>query len=229
VGKLYVHWKDVPKDAWRWPNFSPEEIASNVFKDGKKVKGPIMIDERALDMLQELRQILNKPFIINSAYRDPEYNKAIGGAKSSQHMLGTAFDISMSNHNPAEFEEAAIKVGFRGIGHYPGSNFMHIDARHSGNTVRWYGTGSNAKWFPKETKSNFSGNEPKKETVIDVIQKPAVLAPIGVAGGTILTAAVPASQGSGPFQWGLGIALVVLVLAGCIFLYKKFNVSNREI
>lgn len=233
MNSFYKSWKDVPAAEWskRWPNFSPEEIASNVFlADGKtKVKGPILINERALDMLQALREKLGKPFIINSAYRDPEYNRKIGGAKSSQHMQGMAFDISMANHNPTEFEAAAIKIGFKGIGHYPASNFMHIDARQAPQAVRWQGTGANAKWFPKSTQTTFSGDEPKPQTVLDIIRKPEVLAPVGVAAGTVVTAVTPLTQGDGPFQWALAAGFFFIVIAAGIFLFKKFGRSSREI
>jgi hypothetical protein len=42
-------------------------------------------------------------------------------------MQATAFDIAMSNHDPAAFEAAARAVGFLGFGYYPRSGFMHID------------------------------------------------------------------------------------------------------
>lgn len=42
-------------------------------------------------------------------------------------MDGTAFDIVMVNHDPAEFEAAAREAGFAGFGFYPRSGFMHID------------------------------------------------------------------------------------------------------
>lgn len=42
-------------------------------------------------------------------------------------MQGTAFDIAMSNHDPATFAAAARAVGFLGFGTYPRSGFMHID------------------------------------------------------------------------------------------------------
>ena len=51
----------------------------------------------------------------------------MGGAPASKHMLGTAFDIAMSNHDPVAFEAAARDVGFLGFGYYPRSGFMHID------------------------------------------------------------------------------------------------------
>lgn len=46
------------------------------------------------NILQPLRNAYGKPIIVNSGYRSPELNKAIGGAKNSQHMRGQAADIT---------------------------------------------------------------------------------------------------------------------------------------
>ena len=116
----YVDWQDVPDKLWRWPNFSPEEIACR--GDGK-----IRINEPALDKLQALRDKLEVPLIVHSAYRSPDYNRRVGGAKQSMHLQGAAFDISMANHDPESFEAAARAVGFSGFGFYPRQNFMHVD------------------------------------------------------------------------------------------------------
>nr|WP_319800497.1 D-Ala-D-Ala carboxypeptidase family metallohydrolase [Pararhodobacter zhoushanensis] len=70
---------------------------------------------------------LGKPLIVRSGYRSPSHNRAVGGAPASKHMLGTAFDIAMANHDPVTFEAAARAVGFLGFGTYPRSGFMHID------------------------------------------------------------------------------------------------------
>jgi len=116
----YAHYRDVPDSAWRWPSFSPAEIAS-------RREGAIRINTEALDKLQSLRNRLGKPLIVRSAYRSPAHNRAVGGAPASKHMQGTAFDIAMSNHDPVAFEAAARAVGFLGFGYYPRSGFMHID------------------------------------------------------------------------------------------------------
>lgn len=116
----YAYWRDVPETAWHWPSFSPAEIAC-------RGSGAIKINTEAMDTLQRLRNRLAKPLIVLSAYRSPEHNRAVGGAPASKHMLGTAFDIAMSNHDPVAFEEAARAVGFLGFGYYPRSGFMHID------------------------------------------------------------------------------------------------------
>ena len=118
--RTYRHFRDVPEREWRWPNFSPAEIAC-------RGSGQLKLVPEALDKLQALRDRLGKPLIVRSGYRSPEHNKAVGGAKASKHMEGTAFDISMSNHDPATFEAAARAVGFLGFGYYPRSGFMHID------------------------------------------------------------------------------------------------------
>ena len=44
-------------------------------------------------ILQPLRDKLGKPIIINSGYRNPEYNASVGGVKNSQHLTGCAADI----------------------------------------------------------------------------------------------------------------------------------------
>ena len=113
-------WRDVPEKAWRWPSFSPAEIAC-------RGTGSIKINTEAMDKLQDLRDRLGKPLIVRSAYRSPEHNRAVGGAPASKHMQATAFDIAMSNHDPAAFEAAARAVGFLGFGYYLRSGFMHID------------------------------------------------------------------------------------------------------
>ena len=117
---FYDHWRDVPEKAWRWPNFSPAEIAC-------RGTGKLLINEPALDKLQALRNRLGKPLIVRSAYRSPEHNRAVGGATRSKHMDGAAFDIAMANHDPVAFELAAREVGFLGFGYYRRSGFIHID------------------------------------------------------------------------------------------------------
>ncbi|MEI4234740.1 YcbK family protein [Roseovarius sp. D22-M7] len=118
--QTYRHFREVPERLWRWPDFSPAEIAC-------RGTGELKLHPEALDTLQALRDRLGKPLIVNSAYRSPGHNRAVGGATRSKHMEGTAFDISMANHDPETFAVAAREVGFLGFGTYPRSNFMHVD------------------------------------------------------------------------------------------------------
>ncbi|WP_188484482.1 D-Ala-D-Ala carboxypeptidase family metallohydrolase, partial [Marivita lacus] len=116
----YAHFRDVSESVWRWPSFSPAEIAC-------RGTGSIRINAEAMDKLQALRDRLGKPLIVRSGYRSPSHNRAVGGATRSKHLDGAAFDIAMANHDPVAFEAAARAVGFLGFGTYPRSGFMHID------------------------------------------------------------------------------------------------------
>lgn len=44
-------------------------------------------------VLDPLREAIGTPITITSGYRSPEVNRAIGGSKTSQHMLGEAVDF----------------------------------------------------------------------------------------------------------------------------------------
>lgn len=109
----------VPKEVWRWPNFTPIEIAS-------KGNGSILIDFDAMDKLQLARTIAGKPFHIHSAYRDDLYNALIGGAPRSYHVEGRAFDIGISNFRKEELLVILKQAGFTGFGiNY--KTFVHAD------------------------------------------------------------------------------------------------------
>jgi uncharacterized protein YcbK (DUF882 family) len=125
---IYASAEEFPWEEDRWPNFSPHELDC-------KGTGWIAIDPVALDLLQEMRTIIGKPFYVVSAYRSPSHNRYVGGAKHSFHKDGVAFDISMGNHDPHEFKRVAEQVGMDGIGTYPRSNFIHVDNR--GYRARW--------------------------------------------------------------------------------------------
>lgn len=49
--------------------------------------------------LNYVREKLGKPIVINSAFRSPEVNKQVGGAKRSLHMQGRAADIRCSTED----------------------------------------------------------------------------------------------------------------------------------
>jgi len=51
-------------------------------------------------VLEPLRDILGVPIYVNSGYRCPALNAAIGSNPSSQHMLGQAADIDVIQFTP---------------------------------------------------------------------------------------------------------------------------------
>jgi zinc D-Ala-D-Ala carboxypeptidase len=207
----YASWRDVPERAWRWPNFSPEEIAC-------RGTGRVKIVPDALDKLQALRTRLGKPLTIVSAYRSPEHNARVGGATRSKHMDGTAFDISMANHDPETFIAAARAVGFLGIGTYPRSNFVHVDI----GPARVWG-----QPFPaREATPGFAVELPRPPETVR--EDPDAKAAVGVIGGggvlAVLDYAAPAGGLLGqlaPVAQTLAVAAVVLF--GALILWRHIK------
>lgn len=118
-------------------NFSLSEFNS---KDGADMppevfKNVVLVAKN----LQVLRDFIGQPITVNSGYRSPAHNKSVGGAKSSQHLLGKAADIVVKGHKPdvvTEIIMELIKEGRMsqgGIGVY--NTFTHYDIR--GTAARW--------------------------------------------------------------------------------------------
>lgn len=51
------------------------------------------LNQLITNILDPLRESWGNPIIVSSGYRCQELNKAVGGAKTSQHTLGQAADI----------------------------------------------------------------------------------------------------------------------------------------
>lgn len=52
------------------------------------------LDALMWNVLDPIRRMWGKPIIVNSGYRCPKLNAAIGGSATSQHMKGEAADIT---------------------------------------------------------------------------------------------------------------------------------------
>lgn len=118
-------------------NFNKREFNS---KDGARMPLDVFFNIIELaENLQIIRDTLNSPLHINSAYRSPEHNKRVGGSPNSQHLLGKASDITSRDYTPTQLyaiiegliEDGRIKQG--GLGLYNG--FVHYDIR--GTKARW--------------------------------------------------------------------------------------------
>lgn len=48
-------------------------------------------------VLEPARKFIGLPIKVNSGYRSEAVNKAVGGAKNSQHMVGEAADITLGS------------------------------------------------------------------------------------------------------------------------------------
>ena len=196
--RVLSHFSELDTRAWRWPNFSPAEIAC-------RDTGKLLVNEPALDKLQALRDQLGKPLIIRSAYRSPEHNRAVGGAPRSKHMEGTAFDIAMSNHDPVVFEAAAREVGFLGFGFYPRSGFMHVDL---GPARQW------GERFPRRSMPFAAETPPARE----VLAESRTMKGSGAAGIEVVQGVLTEAQGAVlplvPYLDSLRWLFIAFALAG---------------
>lgn len=68
------------------PSFKVREFAC-------KGSDVVLLDDELVVLLQCIREHFGKPVYITSGYRTAAHNAAVGGSKSSQHLLGRAADF----------------------------------------------------------------------------------------------------------------------------------------
>lgn len=110
-------------------------ITSTEVRDSVKA----LVDE----VLQPLRDAWGNPLAINSGYRCPEVNKAVGGAPTSQHTKGEAADVcpfGRNGHGDIETvrqlaqKAAELDLPFDQMILYP--SFVHFSHRLKGEQRR---------------------------------------------------------------------------------------------
>lgn len=106
------------------PNFTLRELLTKNQRDTyTQIALPILYE------LQIIRNAWGSGVGINSSYRNPSYNKAVGGASRSQHLLSTALDIYPINRDIQGFKsliKTVKKSGGVGLNY---RTFVHIDCR----------------------------------------------------------------------------------------------------
>lgn len=105
--------------------------------------GKSNINMRLIYMLQKIRDEWGESISVTSGLRCRNHNTRIGGSPKSQHIEGTAADITTPG-NIQTFYNFIVKMykdgkipelGFILI--YPGRNFLHVDVRKpTSNTVK---------------------------------------------------------------------------------------------
>ena len=106
------------------PYFSEDELRC-------KGTDECSMNDSFMEKLINIRSELDRPMIINSGYRHPAHNSAIGGVKDSPHVFGRAVDIAAIGEVAYEIVRLAIKNGMTGIGGAQRGahdrRFIHLD------------------------------------------------------------------------------------------------------
>jgi uncharacterized protein YcbK (DUF882 family) len=91
-----------------------------------KGNGCISVHFKLVRGLERYRDLVGHPIRIVSGYRDPAYNRKIGGATQSQHMSGRAADLDPE----VSLSQVRALRKFSGIGYMSGTNKVrHVDVR----------------------------------------------------------------------------------------------------
>ena len=93
------------------------------------------IDVRVLEHVNLVQKKLrgDRDIHIISGFRSPEYNAILvrsgrRAAKNSLHMQGQAVDLQIPGIHPKMVRQAALELGYGGVGYYPRSKFVHLDS-----------------------------------------------------------------------------------------------------
>ena len=89
------------------------------------------IDEDFIEKIEIVREEYGKPIKVNSGYRCPAHNKAIGGAANSSHTSGMAGDVCpivVTLDSLDELYDICYDV-FDNIGDGRNKGFVHVDSR----------------------------------------------------------------------------------------------------
>ena len=127
-----------------WANGEYQAAANEKIRDflgdwrnGAKIE----IDPKLLDILFTIQMAAGSSgtYEVISAYRSPETNEMLrsssnGVARKSQHILGNAIDVRLTDLDTKALQLTALDLKLGGVGYYAKSDFVHID---TGRVRRW--------------------------------------------------------------------------------------------
>lgn len=106
-----------------WKHFKLEDFACHHC-------GANLIDQSFVDLLDELREQVGFPLPVNSGYRCSTYNRMVSTTGAlGPHTTGCAADLQVDRKNAYRVLQAALKLGFTGIGvaQKGVTRYLHLD------------------------------------------------------------------------------------------------------
>lgn len=122
-----------------WSSTAKQKGIDNLTKDPEIISKLKLVCEH---ILQPVREHYGKPVNVNSGYRGPALNKAVGGVPTSQHCKGEAADFEikgLSNYelalwikNNLDFDQLILEY-CDDIKTNPNAGWVHCSYKSSGN------------------------------------------------------------------------------------------------
>jgi hypothetical protein len=139
-GRFFT-WDELSTTGTGLPNDPPPDVAARLVALCAAVLDP-------------LREHLGRPVRISSGYRSPGVNRAVGGATTSQHLVGEAADLSVAGLSIEEVGRAIIASAVTWdqliVERSGASEWVHVSYRIGANrrdTLR-FRDGAYTKWNP---------------------------------------------------------------------------------
>ena len=120
-------------------HFTLSELKQSVIADklgiDNSIPSPIIPNIEILinQVLNPIREFMNEPIYVNSGYRCPLLNKAVGGVAGSQHVVGQAADITTRSRKNDLIMERYIEENLTFDQMIVYKNFIHISYKNVGN------------------------------------------------------------------------------------------------
>ena len=112
-------------------NFPVEELRCKCPECQSNV--PNEVNQEDLDALQRVRDAIDTPLVLTSAYRCANHPREASKRKPGRHHYGDGFDIRVPwGRKRMRIVEFALKHGFKGFGY--ADTFLHIDRRSDYNS-----------------------------------------------------------------------------------------------
>ncbi len=130
-----VNWNDFNAKVSKY--FTVREVTN---ADRRRIPQSNDIKQSVFTLAQELdkvREAWGSPLLVNSWYRPPDINRAVGGASNSQHLYGKAADIRPAQGNIYDFQKWLDNVAWKdkAVGYGAKKGFVHVDLRPG--RIRW--------------------------------------------------------------------------------------------
>ena len=111
-------------NAWRWPSFTPLEMADNH-------SGELLLVPSFMDWLQGLRDAYGKPIRVTSGYRTRQHQRKLTGRDTGAHVDGQAVDVAVSGPDAFDLVKLAMEAGAMGVGVFQAGphagRYLHLD------------------------------------------------------------------------------------------------------